>query len=401
MKLLFTSYYFPPDFRGGAEISAFNVGKALVEDGHTVHVLTRGGDVAYDDRFTVHDDLPEREMPRERIERSTRTHVSDLIDTYDFDMVHAQNAYTAVGAIRACENTTTRCAASLRDYWLLDPLRLCYDFLPGEYSTSTHPGTLLQRAWTKYSYDGLQKQLASPLILLYLERLRRHARKHVRKADALIANSDFMRDLHSDLPGDIKRVYNSIDTTRFSPAPVDTDGKTHVLFVGRPRPEKGVETLLRAVQRLQADHPDLVLDIVGTDTPPPWMEGVIEALGIGDRVMFHGRVPFDELVDWYNRTDIVAFPSAWQEPFGRVPMEAMACGTPVIATKVGGVPEVVGDAGVLIRPGSSKQLSAQLRLLADDQTKRKELGEKGRERVEQMFAADVIAENQLKCYRSI
>lgn len=403
MNILFTSYYFPPDSRGGAEISAYNIGRELVKQGNEIHVLTRASEEEHDDVFITHDVLPRRELPRERIEAATRGHVARIVDEHDIDVVHAQNAYTAIGAARACDDTKAGCAVSLRDYWLLDPLRICYDFVPGEFSTDTGLAHLLRRAWKKFSYDGAVKHWLSPCILLYLERRRRHALKHIDKADVLVANSGFMREHHDDIHPNVRTVYNGIDTELFQPLHTEEQEDTHILFIGRMTPEKGVGTLVDALASIHEERDDIVLDVVGRETLPPWLRGRMQDAGIADAVMCHGRLPFDKLPWMYSAADIVAFPSEWQEPFGRISIEAMACGTPVVATDVGGIPEVIddGETGVLVNPGDADALAEELMALADDPDRHGRLADAGRDHVEERFSPETVATEQLQVYEGI
>ncbi len=402
MRILFTSFYFPPAFQGGAEISAATVGCALVEQGHEVHVLTRDHAADYDDAFHVHSRLRSRELPKELTARSTRKHVEDMLDRFDFDIVHAQNEYTAVGAAQACHGTGTPCAVSLRDYWLLDPLRLCHDFTSGSFTTDTSLTALLGRAWRKFSYDGGLKRWLSPAAVLYLERFRRYERGQIGAADALLANSDFVRDAHADVHPNVRTLYNAVDTDTFTPTGETDEGgdRTRLLFVGRPRPEKGIGTLIAALGRLDED---VVLDVAGTDRAPGWLQHNIERHGVTDRIRFRGRLPRDDLVRAYRSADIVAFPSEWQEPFGRISIEAMACATPVVATRVGGIPEVVddGETGLLVEPGDPAELADAVDALAADPERREEMGRAGRETVEDRFAPGVIADAHIDAYEGV
>lgn len=403
MNILFTSYYFPPDSRGGAEISAYNVGRELVKDGHEVHVLTREADDQYDDVFIVHPELRPSELPKELVARSTKQHVERLLDEHKFDVVHAQNEYTAIGAAQACDEEDVPCLVSLRDYWLLDPLRLCYDFDPGQHSTETGLLHLLHRAWTKFSHQGLRKHLLSPFILLYLERFRRWERKHIDKADMLMANSNFVRDLHGDVHPNVRTLYNAVDTHVFQPLAREESDKTHILFIGRLRPEKGIGTLIEAMDAVVADRDDVVLDIIGADTLPPWLRAKVQEHDLSEYVTCHGRVPFQKLPGIYNSADVVVFPSEWQEPFGRISIEALACGTPVVTTRVGGIPEVVDDeeTGLLVEPGNATALADAVLRLLNDPDLRETLGKNGRQHVEDTFSTQTIADQQLELYEAV
>jgi glycosyltransferase involved in cell wall biosynthesis len=100
--------------------------------------------------------------------------------------------------------------------------------------------------------------------------------------------------------------------------------------------------------------------------------------------------------DFFNRLDALVLPSLdalrWKELFGRVLIEAMACEVPVVASGSGGIPDVVGDAGILVDPGSVDSLVEHLFRIATNPSKRVEIGKKGRARVLQLFDTPVVAE---------
>jgi glycosyltransferase involved in cell wall biosynthesis len=105
----------------------------------------------------------------------------------------------------------------------------------------------------------------------------------------------------------------------------------------------------------------------------------VEQLGIGDRVRFQGYVPSDELPLWYNAATCFVYPSLY-EGFGLPPLEAMACGTPVLSSNAASLPEVVGNAGLLLDPLDEKAWADALARILDTPGLRTELAEKGQHR---------------------
>ncbi len=176
---------------------------------------------------------------------------------------------------------------------------------------------------------------------------------------------------------------NGIDVGEF--AGIDTDrpssGTATALYVGRIYPrQKGLETLLRALALL---HPDeLRLRIVGEDWDgADTLRALGRKLGLLHRVEFVGRVPRDALIREYARADLLVLPSLF-EPFGIVLLEAMAAGLPVVASRVGGIPDVVEDdeTGLLVDPSDPEALAGALRALASNPARRRTMGLRGRER---------------------
>lgn len=183
-------------------------------------------------------------------------------------------------------------------------------------------------------------------------------------ADVLLANSDstarFIAKNGPGLSARTRVLINGFDLPD-SPMPVPGTGATRLLIVGRLNPRKGQDVALAAMARLAKDGHEFVLDLVG-DTYPGWewyedsLKELAKTLGIADRVNFLG---FHEKVEGcYQKADIVLVPSR-VEPFGNVAVEAMATGRPVIASRVGGLAEIVqhNKTGLLFAVGNSDELA--------------------------------------------
>ena len=163
--------------------------------------------------------------------------------------------------------------------------------------------------------------------------------------------------------------YSGIDTSDFPPAPrrtVDRQWAWRMLAVGRVEPRKGFPT---AVDALACLPTPATLQVVGPDdgTHRAALQAQADRLGVGDRVGF-GAARRGELGDIYRAADALLFTSAWEEPFGLVPVEAMACGTPVVAAATGGSREFLVDGvNCLVVPaGDAGALAEAVRRLADD-----------------------------------
>jgi glycosyltransferase involved in cell wall biosynthesis len=169
----------------------------------------------------------------------------------------------------------------------------------------------------------------------------------------------------------------------------------YVLYVGNFKPHKNVQTLLRAFALLCQRQPALQLVLGGRlDRWAEERRRLAAELGIAARVCFTGAVAAGDLPALYSGAAVFAFPSRY-EGFGLPPLEAMGCGTPVVAGNATSLPEVVGQAGVLVDPGDAAGLAAALGHILEDERERRRLGELGLARAE-LFRPPVIYERQLR-----
>lgn len=188
-----------------------------------------------------------------------------------------------------------------------------------------------------------------------------------------------------------------------------TKDASSLLFVGRLEERKGIDTLLAALPRIMSEMQDMVVDIVGDDTLPD-ADGVPfrqrfeqdnQGQDWASRVRFHGHVDDAQLLDFYRNCSIFVAPSKY-ESFGLIYLEAMRFAKPCVGTKVGGIPEVVADGatGILVQPGSAKQLENAILKLAGDQGLRKSMGQAGQQRFKQTFTGEKFANRIIDFVRS-
>ncbi|MEA3254915.1 MAG: glycosyltransferase [Candidatus Altiarchaeota archaeon] len=175
--------------------------------------------------------------------------------------------------------------------------------------------------------------------------------------------------------------------------------KRIILFLGRLVPYKGVDYLVRAFKDVGDEIKDVVLIIAGDGPLKNELKQLVGDLGLNG-VLFVS-VAEEDLPHYYAACDVFALPSVTrQEAFGVVLLEAMACGKPVIATNVGGVPYVVGESGIIVEPRNTEALSSAISKILSDNEFAKKLGGKARARVEDEFNLDLVTEKILKIYRS-
>ncbi len=177
-----------------------------------------------------------------------------------------------------------------------------------------------------------------------------------------------------------------------------------ILFVGRIEPLKGIDILINAAAQLE-DEPDCHVLIVGGDgrsrREMGHLRGLATHLGIGERVAFLGAVDHEKLPLYYNAADVCVVPSFY-ESFGLVALEAMACGTPVVASRVGGLTGTVrhGETGYLISWRCPEPFAERLELLLGNEALRRRFGEEAHE-VVQRYRWTHVAEAVAGLYRDL
>jgi glycosyltransferase involved in cell wall biosynthesis len=174
--------------------------------------------------------------------------------------------------------------------------------------------------------------------------------------------------------------------------------------------KKGVIYLLQALELLRNER--IRLTIVDdpwrrsprgdqVEPPPPsYALSLLERFGVNGLVSFTGRLTREELARQYSKAEVAVVPSLY-EGFGLPASEAMACGVPVIASSAGALPEVVGDAGVLVPPGEPGPLAEAIKRLLGNKELQRELGEAGRRRVQQEFNWEQAAKKTVEVYREL
>jgi glycosyltransferase involved in cell wall biosynthesis len=187
------------------------------------------------------------------------------------------------------------------------------------------------------------------------------------------------------LPKDNLRViYDGVDTSVFCQAPdVERSNNCLLAINSGDIPLKGLKYLLEAVAALKLEQ-KIKLTIVGKPMKNGYTQGMIDSLGIADCVTHLGQIDTADLVRHYSSATMVVIPSVY-EGFGLPAAEAMCCRTPVISTTAGALPEIVGDAGILVPPADSSALVEAISGLINNPEKRRQLGEMGYNRVTAMF----------------
>ena len=426
MRILLLSNLYPPFVEGGAEILAGDIAAGLERLGHEVIVLTS----SYGLSKPQHDGKIWRTLqpaPPVYFDRQ-RSFWSQLNQPFNYYRRYhnAANARTLRQVVAATtpdmlyiwEITGIGVNSLLK---VLPDLNIPIVFHLGSYwllyarSPQTEQSRLRLR-WLKQRLIGTVPELTWTSLI----------------AVSATVKQEYVRSGFD--PKRIEVIYNGIDP-RFLTLPRSASNEEEafqLLFVGRIRVEKGILVLLKALDLLmhEMNSPDLLSaklsdshytatsithemndsvmlsEAKHLDSPPLHLhifgdgdETYISELktflhekGLTEIVTFHGKVPQDELIQHYDRCDLMLVPSLWQEPFGLVVAEAMARGLPVIASNVGGPAEILTHEinGLLVEAGNERALASAINQLIKDPEKRKRFGQTARSTVQQRF---VIEEN--------
>jgi glycosyltransferase involved in cell wall biosynthesis len=260
--------------------------------------------------------------------------------------------------------------------------------------------------------------------------------RRLRQTNLIIGCSDYITGTITNafptLASRCQTVHNGADTGYFTPATGSNatrrDGRKRLLFVGRVSPEKGIHVLLDAMQKVITPYPELELEIIGPPAVAPreyivalsddsmttnlaqlyrrtYHEQLRDKLSglLTERVAFQGALPNTELLKHYQSADIFVYPSVWNEPSPLPPLEAMACGLPVIATRGGGLTEEIqdGQTGLLVERGNVDALALAITRLLADENLRGTMGARGRMRAIELFSWDRVAESLLRSYQAL
>ena len=260
--------------------------------------------------------------------------------------------------------------------------------------------------------------------------------RRLQKADYMIGCSDFVtnnvREMYPNVRSKFVTVFNGVEAEQFAgkSTGASDDAGLKLMFVGRVSPEKGIHVMLDAIEELRDEFPNLHLEIIGNKTAAPFefIVGVTDDplvldfksyypggkpiypaqveeradKTLSNHVTFVGPLQHDEIVARFQSADVFLFPSVWHEPFGMPPVESMAAGVPVVATRSGGIPETVvdGETGFLVERGDAIGLAQALRKLLSDTALRQRMGAAGRIRAREVFGWDKIAEAISDVYKA-
>ena len=390
-------------FTGGQGIYMKLISRAIVDLGHHVDVISGPPYPELDPRVGLIKlpslDMYARDNPITCLNRKILSNKTDLFEWWSHNWGGFPEPYTF----------GVRLADYMRDkidqYDIMhDNQTLCYGMLQVRdmglpvVGTIHHPITMDRRIeishaksltlkllkWRWYSFLNMQMKVA-------------------RQLDPVIVVSDSTkRDVHRDFGVPLERmqrIHHGINHVEFRPLPEISRKPNRLMATASADvPLKGLIYLIRAYAELLQDHPDLELLVVGRLREGPTMDE-LDRLGIRDRVMFKADLDYQEIREHYAEATIAVSPSVY-EGFGFPAGEALACGVPLVATTGGSLPEVVGDAGVIVPHSDPAALAQAIDALLKDPARREKLSDRGRQRILDNFTWARCAAEVVEMYKS-
>lgn len=314
--------------------------------------------------------------------------ISSLIRDHKPDILHCHNIYHQLtpSIINAASRAKIPIVLTLHDYKIICPV---YTRLSnGEVCTKCSDGR----------YEALLTQRCADRSIAQSGLLWAEARFHAavgsyRRVDRFIAPSRFMRDAVVPLLGNDRVVYipNGVDTSRIEASRQD---KGFVLYLGRLSPEKGVGTLLRVHA---ADNAAWRLVVAGSGPLLGKLQSEFPS------AEFTGHLTGAELEAKLREASVIVVPSEWHENNPLSVLEAMAYGKPIVASDIGGIPELVrhGQTGLLFEPRNTQQLSSHIRTLLSDPDLRRKFGNEARKVAETEYSLERHGAAVLSLYESL
>ena len=410
MKLLFVSEYYPPKVMGGGEINLELLARALAKKGVEVFVLTSAHfglrETEEKEGVTIYRKLRTGDNPSGLVENVKRSlvfpksvveEVKNITKKQQFEAIHFIG--TSIIAAPKVKSLGIPLFATIESYPTLCPkgdrifhgkseckVKCSFTKFLSCQRDSTEIGKMKNEWYLKYNAAGLS------YIYHYYNQL-----NEALQYCNLIAISEYVQNLLQQQGQESTIIPNALDITKFKIDPIKNETikkeKIKVLYLGSLIRSKGAQVLLEAISGL-----DLESQLYGEGVMKEELQQKIQKENLPAQIF--APLPYEQIPSLYAQADIIVFPSLWPEPFGRIAIEAMAAGKPVIGSAIGGIKETIAEGtGILVEPGNSKQLREAIGILMHDQKMRREMVRKGRKIAEELYAEEKVVEKLITYYR--
>lgn len=402
MKILFLQDDFPPYAKGGAGMVVAALARALARRGHTVTVITAVQDPMLAGSFRedglrierIYSDYAQRWRSwRSLYNPATVPAVRRILAEVRPDIVHAHNLHYHLSywALRLAKRCGARVFLTAHDVMLFHYGKLT-NFAKGDYHVSPWQQVRVYRFW----YNPFRNQIIKRLLT---------------NVDRIFAVSAALKDaLEQNNIENVEVLHNGIDSSAWEVSRETVEafiekyqlaGKKAILFGGRISGQKGGDAMLTALREIARVEPTAVLLLLGTRDA--YVERLIvraREWGIGEHIVSTGWLAGDELHAAYHAAQLVVVPSLCFDSFPTVVLEAMACGTPVVGSCQGGIPEMVqdGETGLITNPLDTARLARDILELLSDARRAAAYVAAAHTRVAQEFTVDRWCDRLVAAY---
>ncbi len=404
MKVTFTGAIFDPEWKGGEPVTARDIGEGLRSMGIAVdyYYYKRKFKRDFRRKFrrfnALRQSVKNKDAVRSYIDYFNANKPDIIFSWFDHD----------VSVVYAAKELDIPIILSVRIYWPICPLLSLYfdgsnkvckgpSLKCGSHLLSSIRRTFKPLASKSGLFLSLLKLLSlkglffGSLALSSLNRKRRLINSYV---SSILVNSDYVKRKLIEYvysKDKIRVIYNGVDPKFFNCNEVIKNVyEKMILMIGTSDPRKGFYDFIELAKMIRTKRQDVKFIFAGSSWSP---SKYVDAVGYLDR---------SAIRDLICKSSIIVMPSLWPEPFGRVNIEAMACGKPVVAYASGGIPEIIedGKTGFLVERGNIKDLYDKVTFLLENQELAKEIGAKARLHVISKFNIDDMVTEHLKVIKS-
>lgn len=359
MKILFVNMFYYPTMIGGTEHSLKLLAEELTDRGHRVSVATYDGkesglsqecingvfiyrmcNMLFMKKFfhkSISTDRKMRYYAGKYFNQSVEKQLKRILEQVQPDIVHTQNFFPTA-LLKCVKKRGISTVHTLRDYFMLDP--------KSNLNASPKMIVVLHRLYQRFYLDRYLDVVTAPSEII----LKRHVER------------DFFKTCRTKVIHNAVRL-NIEETSCYIEGKKNrTDKTVHFLYAGRLVKLKGIDLLLTTFREIRLDH--IRLTVCGSG---PLQDDVEQVCAQDTRICYKGQLSATDLSKEYVAADVVIVPSLWEEPFGRIVIEAAQYGNPVIGSNRGGVTEIIKHSGFgsVFAYDDAEDLQRQIRLFAD------------------------------------
>lgn len=374
MKILFITSLLGAEY-GGAEVSTSLLLESLIAHGHKVQALTTRKHPKDPSLISISllIEVPKKllTLGNSQIDYFLAKKIRRQLELIKPDVIHIQDTYILPATIAANKSLKIPSVVTIRNSVLDETWHLMF---PRPISTML--------SWR------------NKIII-----------KNIQQTDSVISVSEYIkteliqRGIKSQK---IFAIYNLPPLIKCCPTSGfnKSDSTVHLLAPGFLASFKGFSVLIKALEDIVKNNRNVDLTIVGDGPKRTELEKLAQRLLLTSYVTFTGKIPFSSLIQYYTQSDIVIFPSIYAEPLGRVSLEAMYFCKPIVASRVGGIPEVVENkkTGLLVAQDNPKELARAVLTLVNNPQLRKLMGENGKSVLNTKFQESTILAQHLQAY---